>query len=464
MKRQLSIAIFSLLICMMVATEVRGQFSGIQRGLSTNPTFPGGVSTTVGFDTTTVNVGGYPNSLANIAVANAPGLYAIGGYLTAQSTGGSGVVEAYVLVNGGIFSRQQYTLPAGGNFGTMAFGTLANLNIGDVVHFQVNPASGTNVQMVGTNSYSHASFGRHSPLATGIKRGLSSSPTFNGGVAANVAFDTTPVNVGGYTSGSGNLAFVQSAGLHTVNGYLTARATSGSGVVDVNVLVNGSAVSRSQYTLPTGGSFGTMGFGSLANLSPGDFVSIQINPSAGTNVLVAGINGYSEASLVYPTPLATGIQRTFTSNQTFSGGSSNVVFNATTVNVGGYTNTLAGIALAIAEGLHTIEGHLTARAISGTGVVDANLLVNGQVISRQQYTLTPGGTFSTLRFGSLADLDIGDLVSLQLNVQSGTIEVVGTNNYSTASLMHTPIPEPGSLAVLAFALAAGHGFRRRRAC
>lgn len=146
--------------------------------------------------------------------------------------------------------------------------------------------------------------------STGVQRGAAGQTYNASGTPSTVLFDNTPVNVGGYATSASTIGTAQDSGLHTVAGNLTAYAptlsSSSDAVVDLYVLVNGNAVSRTEHTL-SGGTYHSLPFNTLANLNPGDVVSLQINPLFGVPIHVSG-GSYSHASLSFtPVPEPAGI-------------------------------------------------------------------------------------------------------------------------------------------------------------
>src|SRR5207302_393940 len=106
------------------------------------------------------------------------------------------------------------------------------------------------------------------------------------------------------------------------------------------------------------GSF-TANFNTLAVLNPGDVVGVQVFPlSIGASVGITA--GYTHGSLADQSRTTTGVQRTLSADATAPGGVvTNVLFDATALNTGGFVTPPGSLATAETAGLHDIAGALT---------------------------------------------------------------------------------------------------------
>jgi hypothetical protein len=145
----------------------------------------------------------------------------------------------------------------------------------------VLPQAGMSVELA-SGGYTHASMVRGDDEIGVLRQFASSSLVLSGSAITELSFDNTLINVGGFGTSGVSIASVPFDGMYKIGGDLTVRMTSGSGVLDLYLAVNGALHSEFEYTLPSGGMFDSLSFESLALLAPGDVVSLQYHAFGGT--------------------------------------------------------------------------------------------------------------------------------------------------------------------------------------
>jgi hypothetical protein len=441
----------ALAVVLALTTALRAEETGILRTLSSNTNAPASTISTVPFDTTAFNTGGFPTSATTIATAQDTGLHTVAGHVTVFSSVVQSVDE-YVTVNGTPVDRYRYQIAAG-NFISLPYHTLAGLNPGDVVGVQILPFGGA-VTLFGGSNYTHGSLAE-SRTATAIQRSLSADA---GGAAATVTtvpFDTTVLNTGGFSSPVGAIGTAQSSGLHTVAGAVTLFSGANQSV-DEYVTVNGNVVDRYRYTVPSG-SF-TANFNTLAVLNPGDVVGVQVRPlSIGASVGITA--SYTHGSLADQSRTSAGVQRTLSTDTPAPGGvATDVPFSATVLNTGAFATPPGTLATAQDAGLHDIAGALTLSSATAQ-FVDEYVTVNGTPIDRYRFSLA-AGALTSMPFDTLAVLNPGDVVGLQVFPFGGAVTIAGGPDESHGYLTYTAVPEPSSLVLVLCGMAGPVVWRR----
>jgi autotransporter-associated beta strand protein len=364
------------------------------------------------------------------------GTFINGGTLAAASIGNSGVASALgagtgITLNGGVLAITN------NNAGNSAMATNRAIAIG---------ASGGSLAIVGTSSGGFTSngtiSGSNALALTGT--GLFTIPVYNnaftGGFIVNagtLAFGNTNNNVGQSYLGSGPLVVnsgavayadnVNSLG-YTNNGSLYGAVVS-SVTLNAGILVASTGAGNTKSRLPnTSMTAGTIsGIDGTSEFDPansGGTMMVTVNPSTLTSVINVGKLGLL----------------------------SNVSFNVS------QGSTASGVDLRVTSALNK---YINVSSVTKSG--PGEMVLSG-TSSYDGGTNVVGGTLIVTNIGGIADgtsLNVGDPSLLSL-LPAPIVPAPPASGYPAAAAV-SPVPEPGTLALLAAAaIAAGCGAWRRR--
>ena len=282
--------------------------------------------------------------------------------------------------------------------------------------------------------------------AVGIQREVSGpgAITFANGIAQAIPFNSTNIASTGFSTNTGSLATVSDAGLYRVGGSLTVRNVGGvspASALNAYIIVNGAVKSFQTYSLPTNVTpnvgYETIDVETLTTLNPGDNVSISLEPVNGNGVELITSSGVSRAN----------ISRIVGGESYIVGGvdSGNAVIAPNTIydipfitrSSSGITTSNGNFAIAPVSGMYSIESSLAVQSTNvSPGAIEAQVLVNGSVVSANQYTFN-GSQFNGASMRSSIYLNAGDTVNISVVPINGS-DLRFADNVSSAHMTFSP--------------------------